>query len=101
MPQAEHRGPHIPHVTLNTDGQRHPRENALALITIALGLVAVACALWEDLHQVGSFVGAAGVVAGLWAQLVSATTGERWLIVVGLGAAALGFGLNMANGGFL
>ena len=100
MPQAEHRGPHLPHPTLNTDGRRHPRENALTFATLILGLAAVAFAFFEDLHQIGSFVGAAGVVAGLWAQLVSATTAERWLIVVGLGAAVIGFGLNMAHGGF-
>jgi len=101
MPQAEHRGPHIPPVTLNTDGQRHPRENALALITIAFGLVAVGCALSEDLHQVGSFVGAAGVVAGLWAQLCRRpppSAGSSWSGWVRRRSVSE---LNMANGGFL
>ena len=32
-------------------------------------------------------------------QFISATRGERWIIVIGLVGSALGFALNLANGG--
>jgi protein-S-isoprenylcysteine O-methyltransferase Ste14 len=98
------RRPHVgrrPHVTLNTDGRRHPIENALTALTVLLGLVSLGCALSDSLHVVGSWVGLAGVLVGLYGQLRSATTAERFVLVIFLGAAAVGFGLNMAHGGFL
>jgi hypothetical protein len=92
--------PHPPHVTLNTDGRRHPLENTLAAVTVVLGLVSLGCALRESLHAVGAWTGLAGVLVGLYDQLRSATTAERIVLVIFLGAAAVGWGLNMANGGF-
>jgi len=91
--------PHVPHLTLNTDGRRHPRENTLTVVTFALGAVALVCAAL-GLHPLGAAAGLAGVIAGAYAQLVSATTAERWLIVFGAGAAFVGFGLNLASAGF-
>jgi hypothetical protein len=91
--------PRLPHVTLNTDGKRHPRENMLTITTLALGAVALVCAA-IGLYVIGSAFGLAGMAVGAFAQLVSATTAERWLIVFGAGAAFVGFGLNLANAGF-
>jgi hypothetical protein len=93
--------PHLPHVTLNTDGRRHPVENALTALTVMLGVVALGCALSTSLHVAGSWVGLTGVLVGLYGQLRSATTAERFVLVIFVGAAAVGFGLNMANGGFV
>ena len=90
---------HGPLSFLNSDGRAHPRENALALATLVLGLVALVTAFFPGLHLLASWTGLAGIVVGAWAQLVSATTAERFLTVVGMGAAALGFYLGMANGG--
>jgi hypothetical protein len=98
------RRPHLPHpthLTLNTDGKRHPLENALAAVTAVLGVVSIVCALSESLHVVGSWTGLAGVVVGLYDQLRSATTAERIVLVIFLGVSAVGWALNMANGGFV
>jgi hypothetical protein len=93
--------PHLPRVTLNTDGRRHPVENALTALTVFLGVVALLCAFSPSLHSIGSFVGLAGILVGLYTQLISATTAERMVLVTFLGASAVGFALNMAHGGFI
>jgi hypothetical protein len=98
------RRPHLPHpsrLTLNTDGKKHPLENSLAVLTAVLGLVSLGCALSTSLHVLGSWTGLAGVIVGLYDQLRSATTAERFVIVIFLGASAVGWGLNMAHGGFV
>jgi hypothetical protein len=98
-PRANHiHPPHVPHVTLNTDGRRHPRENTLTVLTFALGAVSLLCAALS-LHPLGAAVGLAGLIVGAYAQLVSATTAERWLIVFGAGAAFVGLGVNLAFAG--
>ena len=86
---------------MDSDGQAHPRENRLVLITVVLGIVALACAFVESLHIVASVAGLLGMIVGLWAQMVSATTAQRWIIVIALGAATIGFAFGLANGGFL
>ncbi len=93
--------PHPTHLTLNTDGKRHPLENALAAVTAVLGVVSLACALSTSLHVIGSWTGLVGVIVGLYDQLRSATTAERIVLVIFLGASAVGWGLNMAHGGFV
>lgn len=95
MGQAVHRRPHL---TLNTDGRAHPRENALAVTTLLLGLVTV-LATAVGAYPVGVAAGLLGSAVGAWAQLVSATTAERWLIVFGAGASFVGLGLSLAFGG--
>jgi len=91
--------PHVPHVTLNTDGRRHPRENIFTVSTLVLGALSLILAA-VSVHSLGVGAGLAGMVIGAYAQLISATTAERWLIVFGAGASFVGFGLNLANGGF-
>lgn len=92
--------PHLPHVTLNTDGQRHPRENALAAVAVALAVVSLLCAFAPDLHFVGSAAGLVGVLVGVFDQYVSATRAERMVIVPAIVGSALGLALGVANGGF-
>ena len=92
---------HIPHPTLNTDGRRHPLANTLTALTVLLGVVALICALSADRHVLGSWAGMLGAVTGFGAQLISATTAERSVNVIAIGAAVVGWGLNMAQGGFL
>ncbi|KAF4406019.1 MULTISPECIES: hypothetical protein [Streptomyces] len=84
---------------LNSDGRAHPVENGFAAATIVLGLVAVVTAQFHGLHILSSWTGLIGIVTGAWGQMISATTAERFLLIVGLGAAALGFFLGMAHGG--
>ena len=86
---------------LNTDGKPHPIENSFAAVTMLLGLAAVISTLWTGLHPLSSWAGLAGILTGLWGQFISATTGERFVTIIGLGAAAVGFYLGMAHGGLL
>ena len=40
-----------------------------------------------------------GAATGIYAQYRSATTAERWVIIVSAGACAVGMALNFAHGG--
>lgn len=84
---------------LDTDGKPHPVENTFAVATLLIGAVAFVTAHFNHLHLVSSWTGLVGMVTGAWGQLISATTGERFLLIIGLGAAAVGFYLGMAHGG--
>lgn len=84
---------------LNTDGRAHPLQNGLAGAAVLLGLAALVCGFFPGLHLVASWTGLLGLAAGLWGQMISETTAERFLLVVGLGAAGIGFYLGMARGG--
>jgi hypothetical protein len=84
---------------LNTDGRRHPMENALAFVSVGLAVLSLVCAGLPSWHVVGSWAGLVGAIVGGYDQFISKTRGERWVIVVGLVGSALGFGLNLANGG--
>jgi hypothetical protein len=86
---------------MDSDGQSHPRENRLTVITVILGVIALAFAFVESLHIIASIAGLLGMIVGLWAQMVSATTAQRWIIVIALGAATIGFAFGLANGGFV
>jgi hypothetical protein len=97
----ELRRPHVPHVTLNTDGQRHPRENALIALATVCGVLSLAMAAVTSLHAPGAWIGLLGVIVGFYAQYISATTAERMVNVIFLGMAAVGFALNMGHGGLV
>ncbi|MET7639269.1 hypothetical protein [Streptomyces sp. NPDC005438] len=88
-----------PWALLDTDGRRHPLQNACATLALGLGLLALITAYWHDLHLVSSWAGLVGVLVGGWGQMISVTTAERFVLVVGLGTSALGFFLGMAHGG--
>jgi|SRR5215203_5228422 uncharacterized membrane protein len=90
---------HSPLSFLNTDGKAHPVENSLTAVTLVLGLVAFITAFWPDLNIIASWAGLAGIIAGAWGQFISATTAERFLLIIGLGMSAVGFYLGMAHGG--
>ena len=98
----------LPRLTLNTDGRRHPLENALAVFTLAAGLVAIIAGFLANQHGMGAWahvtatwLGLASLVIGLYGQLVSATREERMIIVAGLVAAFVGVALGLANGGLM
>ncbi|MES4902330.1 MULTISPECIES: hypothetical protein [unclassified Streptomyces] len=84
---------------LDTDGKPHPVENSFAAATLLIGVIAFITAHFPHLHLVSSWAGLIGIATGLWGQLISATTGERFLLIIGLGAAGVGFYLGMAHGG--
>ncbi|MCL7489973.1 MULTISPECIES: hypothetical protein [Streptomyces] len=84
---------------LNSDGKAHPVENTIAIVTVVLGAIAIFTTLSPSLHLISSWAGLIGIGTGLWGQFISSTTGERFLLIIGLGAAAVGFYLGLAHGG--
>ncbi|WP_328914714.1 MULTISPECIES: hypothetical protein [unclassified Streptomyces] len=89
----------IPHLTFNTDGRRHPRENTFVALALVLGAVAVSTSAFHSLHVISSWTGLAGILSGGWGQYISVTTAERFALIIGLGMAALGFYIGMAHSG--
>ncbi len=98
MAQAVHRRSSL---SLNTDGRQHPLANTLTALTAFFGIVSLLCATVDSWHIPGSWAGAAGLVVGTAAQLLSATTAERWVNVCGSIAAFAGLLLNMSHGGLV
>ncbi|HLZ38864.1 MAG TPA: hypothetical protein VKP64_14180 [Mycobacteriales bacterium] len=86
---------HVPPV------ERHPLHDAIAVLTLVLGLVAALSGLSPGLHVIGAWVGAAGLAAGLYNQLTSESTPERFLTVTGMGLSFVGVMLGMAHGGWV
>lgn len=113
VPGAAARGrgrgrPRLPRITLNDDGQSHPRENSLSVFTLVAGLVACVLGFLAIQHGIGAWahvgatwLGLIALLVGLPAQLFSATRTERMLIVTGLVAAFVGVCLGLAHGGLL
>ncbi|WP_329134110.1 hypothetical protein OG552_17945 [Streptomyces sp. NBC_01476] len=87
--------------SLNSDGRRHPLENSLVLVTLALGFVASITAGFDFLHAVAAWTGVAGLLTGAWGQYISVTTSERYGFIIGLGMSGIGFYIGMAHGGFV
>ncbi|MGW3038692.1 hypothetical protein ACWC9T_01335 [Kitasatospora sp. NPDC001159] len=98
MAQSVHR---MPALTLNTDGHPHPRENTLVALTAVLGVIAFTTSFFHNLHVLTSWTGLAGIVTGLWGMFVSVTTAERFVLMITLGASAIGFYLGIARGGLV
>ncbi|HEY7486412.1 MAG TPA: hypothetical protein VH912_18255 [Streptosporangiaceae bacterium] len=96
MPQVARR----PHVTLNTDGERHPKENLLAIVSFVLGMIAFVLGFIVTAHLPAAIIGIIGFPIALYSQMISVTTGERWLNVIGMIGAFVGLGLALAHGGF-
>jgi hypothetical protein len=82
-----------------TDGKPHPLQDTLMAVTLVLGALALVTAMFHHLHLLSSWAGLVGVLTGGYGLFVSATTRERFVTIIGLGAAALGFFLGMAHGG--
>ncbi|MFM9368964.1 hypothetical protein [Streptomyces sp. Da 82-17] len=84
---------------LATDGKPHPVQDTLLAVTLVLGAVAFITAMFHHLHLLSSWAGLVGIVTGAYGQYISETTRERFLLIIGLGASAVGFFLGMAHGG--
>ncbi|MFP3989256.1 hypothetical protein U9R90_17505 [Streptomyces sp. E11-3] len=84
---------------LATDGKPHPLQDALLAVTLVLGATALVSAMFHSLHLLSSWAGLIGILTGGYGQFISATTRERFGLILGLGASAVGFYLGMAHGG--
>ncbi|MER5909773.1 hypothetical protein ABT124_04505 [Streptomyces sp. NPDC001982] len=82
-----------------TDDRPHPLQDALLGVTVVLGLTAFITSFFHSLHLLSSWAGLVGILTGLYGQWISETTRERFGLILGLGAAGVGFFLGMANGG--
>ncbi|MET9219147.1 hypothetical protein ACIOC1_02560 [Streptomyces sp. NPDC088197] len=87
------------HLTFNTDGRPHPLENTLVAVTVVLGAIAIISSAFNSLHLLSSWTGLVGILTGGYGQFISATTAERFALVIGLGMAAVGFYIGVAHGG--
>ena len=84
---------------INADGKAHPKEDSLAAITAILGVIAIVSSFFPGLHLLASWSGLIGIITGGYGQFISVTTGERFVLIISLGASAVGFYLGMAHGG--
>ncbi|MFI8088956.1 hypothetical protein ACIF9R_11645 [Streptomyces sp. NPDC086080] len=82
-----------------TDGKSHPLQDTLLAVTLVLGITSFITAMFHHLHLLSSWTGLVGILTGAYGQWISVTTRERFGLVLGLGAAAVGFFLGMAHGG--
>jgi hypothetical protein len=96
------------HFTLNRDGERHPVSNALAVVTLVLGLASFALGMVvrntpsasNALHVTATVGGGIAVVVGLYVQMISSSRNERIVIMTGIIAGFVGASLGLAFGGF-
>ncbi len=99
-PETEQEAPaHGLHLTLNSDGQRHPALNAAAVITLLAGAAAFALGLVVAAHLPATVIGIAAFAIGMVSQMLSANTEQRVLIMAGIIAGGVGAGLGIAHGG--
>ncbi|MFF1275011.1 hypothetical protein ACFVZC_16580 [Streptomyces marokkonensis] len=82
-----------------TDGKPHPLQDTLLAVTLVLGITSFITAMFHHLHLLSSWTGLVGILTGAYGQWISVTTRERFGLVLGLGASAVGFFLGMAHGG--
>ncbi|AOR33276.1 hypothetical protein BFF78_21350 [Streptomyces fodineus] len=97
MAQALH--PNVAGSLFATDGKRRPLQDALMAGTLVLGLLSFITSFFHGLHLLTSWTGLVGLVVGIYGQWISVTTRERFGLILGLGAAGVGFLIGMAHGG--
>ncbi|GII97138.1 hypothetical protein [Sinosporangium siamense] len=89
-------------VTLNSDGRRHPIENATAIVTLTFGIVALVTGIFfPAAHMVASWLGLLGFFGGFLSQYISATTPERSLNIMGIVTSFVGVATGIYHGGFI
>ncbi|WP_432164995.1 hypothetical protein [Streptomyces sp. bgisy031] len=82
-----------------TDGKPHPLQDSLVAVAMVLGAIAIISSLFSSLHLLSSWAGLIGILTGAYGQFISVTTRERFGLILGLGASAIGFFIGMAHGG--
>jgi len=93
---------HLPHtaaspadVRLHADESPHRRLDLLAWASLALGVVSFLIAAGSGGSLWGVAVGTVGFAVSTVAQMLSATTAERWLILPGWALSFLGALMNL------
>ena len=98
-PQSHYRLPVPLHRWVNGDGERHPLENTLALVTLGLGVVSVVCVLVQE-WEVSAWTALIGALVAAWDEFISKTSGERRLILAGFVLCVVGVAVSSAQGAF-
>jgi hypothetical protein len=90
-----------------TDGRPHPLLDVASGFTLIVGLASFALGMVlryvTSTHGLAIAAGATGLASllvGLYTQMMSATRGERILLVTGMIAGFIGLALGLAHGGF-
>ena len=96
------------HNILNSDGQPHPVQNILAIVTLVVGLVSFALGMViRNAHTsdavivIATATGLAALLVGLYLQMVSSTRNQRVVIVAGIIAGFVGLAIGLSKGGFV
>jgi hypothetical protein len=98
----------VSHFSLNSDGNPHVLENALAVSVLTIGIASfVLGIILRNMAGAGfalaiaaAVTGLYSLVVGLWAQMMSSTRQERVIIMAGIIAGFVGLALGLAHGGF-
>ncbi|QKW40042.1 hypothetical protein HUT06_43420 [Actinomadura sp. NAK00032] len=82
--------------------RQEPRrlQGVLAVAAITIGVAALFLGWFPETHFPGAVLGVIGLPLALYSQMISATTNERWLNVIGMITAFIGTGFALSNGGF-
>ncbi|MQY05338.1 hypothetical protein [Actinomadura macrotermitis] len=83
-----------------TAAERGTVERSLAPAAIVIGLVALVLGFIPATHFLGALAGVIGLPLALYSQMVSASTGERWLNVIGMVGSFVGAAFALRHGGF-
>lgn len=99
MPQ-EAAGTRRQAIGLDGEPEPHRLQDALAVASITVGIAALILGWIPATHFPGAVAGLIGLPLALYSQMISETTNERWLNVIGMVASFLGVGFALNNGGF-
>ncbi|MER7545017.1 hypothetical protein [Actinomadura sp.] len=80
--------------------ESHRLQDVLAVAAVTIGIAALILGWIEATHFPGAVLGVIGLPLALYSQMISATTNERWLNVIGMIASFIGAGFALSNGGF-
>ena len=96
------------HNILNSDGQPHPVQNILTIVTLVVGLVSFVLGLViRNAHTsaavivIATTTGLVSCLIGLYVQMISSTREQRVLIVTGIIAGFVGLAIGLSKGGFV
>lgn len=83
-----------------TRQESHRLQDVLAVAAVTIGIAALILGWIPATHFPGVLLGVIGLPLALYSQMISATTNERWLNVIGMITSFVGAGFALSNGGF-
>ncbi|TYB49268.1 hypothetical protein [Actinomadura chibensis] len=83
-----------------TEVEPHKLQAVLAVVAVTIGIAALIMGWIPQTHLPGAVAGVIGLPIALYSQLISATTNERWLNVIGMVTSFLGVAFALSHGGF-